>query len=133
VHDQTSPLSATASARNRDVNRPPIRLRSFSKLPELGGGLMAQDGVCASCQHCRHPSAMQTEPRVPNRVDPTMKSMEPPSGHEGPDTVVGKAERIELPQRHDAVLPRSKSREPVARLLDAFSGHTTTKASTSRN
>jgi len=72
---------------------------------------------------------LQREPRVANGVDPAMKTMEPPGGHPAPHLVAGKAERIELMQRHDAVLPRRKPREPVAGLLDAFSGHTTGKAS----
>jgi hypothetical protein len=49
---------------------------------------------------------------VPERIHAAPQPLQPPRGHPVFDSAPAKSTRLELPQSHNAELPRSNSRDP---------------------
>ena len=122
---------ATTSARYCDIDRR-APLLSSPKFPKLPCTLVAKRGAFSAGQHCGHPLAFPADCLPADSKDAAVKAMEPAGRSTRPDLTVGIAERIELTQRHHAVLLRSQQRQPVAGVRDAFLGHIGDNASSTR-
>jgi hypothetical protein len=90
---------------------------------------MAEHSALPAREHSGHPVPLCGQPRVTDCVHPSVKRVEPAGTDTRSHLGLGKAEGIELANRHRAVLPRRQSREPVADLLDAFVTHPSANAS----
>jgi hypothetical protein len=97
--------------------------------PKLGRAHVAEDGPFAAREHRRHPSALIAQAAMPDGVNTTMNAVEAAGFHSTGHTGWGKASGRDLRGAQDAVLVRSKPRDPGVRaaIVDFFS-HSERKA-----
>ena len=68
-----APLMATVSG-HRDMDRAVARCQ---ETPQGRGAAVANNGIVCECEYCRHAPALEAESRMPDGVNPAMKTMEP--------------------------------------------------------
>lgn len=73
-------------------------------LPQLGGALVAEQGVPTAGQHGGHPAAESTDLDVSDREDPAMQTAKAPGGQAVLNGARGEAKRKELGAGDHAVL-----------------------------
>ena len=93
---------------------------------------MTEDRFLAEGEDGGQPPTVNAQFRPADCENSPMKRVKPVGPHSRSDLAVGKAEGIELAQRHHAVLLRSQPRKPAAGVRDALFGHITDNASSAR-
>lgn len=94
--------SAAVGGGDRDVDGPADR---FEELPKRRRGVVAQNRSVAASEDCGHPTSVPTRSSVSDRVDAAVEAMKTPVSHPSSHCALAHAERFELFQRHDTMLP----------------------------